>query len=210
MTLGGTWWKEARQSRSREQVRQRLLAQVKDEISTIEAWAKAHASLVSSDEPPELVRSRAQRDLDAAYDRMGQLAPELRRPITLQMVFSRVLLRHVPVRGVARLLRIIYYLSIVWIIFLGLINFSLPSSWSEPSAIIAAFIGYFTFAVVPAWIIGWLTMSLARRQERRKRERHLAGGGVPHPASTPNPPLPSGSWPGSETGSRPWPNSCQS
>jgi hypothetical protein len=208
VTLGLTWWKEARQSRSREHVRQRLLAQVKEEISMIEAWAKAHASLASSDEPPPLVRSRAQRDLDAAYDRMGQLAPELRQPITLQMTFSRLLLRHVPVRGGARFFRVVYYLSLVWLFALGLVAFPQPSSWSEPASILATFIAYFTFAAGPAWFLGWLTMSLAHRQERR-REQQMVGDRAPRPPGAPSPPLPPASWPAPETGPRPWPTSPQ-
>jgi hypothetical protein len=56
VTLLATWFKETTQRRGREQVRQRLLTQVKEEIGITEAWAKAHASLGPSPEPPPVIR----------------------------------------------------------------------------------------------------------------------------------------------------------
>jgi hypothetical protein len=169
VTIGGTWWKETQQGRSHEQVRQRLLIQVKDEISVIEAWAKAHGSLDAVGEPPAFVRERARQDLDVAYERMGQISPELRQPVTLQATLARLLVRHVPIRGGARVSRVVYYISLLMMVLWGSVGFFQPNSWASGTDIIATLLTYFTVAVVPAWLLRWLTMSLAQRQERRRQ-----------------------------------------
>src|SRR5687768_1816726 len=102
VSLLSAWSKEATQRRSSEQVRQRTLAYVKDEIAVIEAWIKAHASLEPSTVIPETVAARARHDLDSAYERMPELVPEPRRSITLHTLMSRLLLRHVRMTPIVR------------------------------------------------------------------------------------------------------------
>jgi hypothetical protein len=164
VTLLGAWWKETQHRRSREQVRQRLLTQVKDEIGMIEAWAKAHASLGSSAEPPPDVRERAQRDLDVAYARMAQLAPELRQPVTLQTVLSRLFLRHLRPTLAVRLLRYLYYAQLVMVVLWGLAGFSQPTSWSSPGNVFGTLGAYSIVAIIPAWLLATLILTIARRQ----------------------------------------------
>lgn len=162
--LLATWFKETFQRRGREQVRQRLVAQVKEEIGVIEAWATAHASCRSSSEPPPAVRERALRDLDTAYNRMQQFHPEPQEPVTLQIVVSHLFLRHLRVSWTVRGLRYIYYLALFMAFIWGLVGFSQPNSWSSVPASFATVTTYIIVAVLPALFVGWLTMYVSRRQ----------------------------------------------
>ena len=164
VVLLGTWFKEASQRRGREQVRQRLLAQVKEEIDLIDAWAKAHASFGSSGEPPLAIRERALRDLDPAYGRFQQFAPEVRGPVTFSNVLSHLFLRHLSVTLTVRFLRIVYYFTLVAATIWGLVGFSQPNSWSTVQASFLTVMTYITVAVLPALFFGWLTTYVARRQ----------------------------------------------
>jgi hypothetical protein len=163
VTVGGTWWKEAAQRRSGEQTRQRALTYIKDEVGIIEAWAKAYASLESSAEPPARVRERAYRDLDAAYDRMKQLAPGLQQSSTFRAVLLRLLLRNLPATLAVRLLRYVYYFTLFMAVIWAFVGFSQPDSWSTGTAIIITFMTYLTVAVAPPWIVARLAIFVARR-----------------------------------------------
>jgi hypothetical protein len=191
ITVGGAWLKEALQRRSREQVRERFLRQVKEEIAMIEAWAKAHAALGSTAEPPPAVRERAQRDLDQAYDRMARLAPQLPQPITLSLVLSRLFLRYVRPTSKVRLLRSLYYIALAMLVVWGLAGFFDPAAWSTPSTAFATIRAYLAVAVAPAWLLGWITCSTARHDgavtglsPRRGRESELLTGAVVPAAHT--------------------------
>lgn len=164
VVLLATWLKEASHRRGREQVHQRMLAQVKEELTLIDVWVKARGSFDPSGQPPLAVRERAIHDLDAAYGRLQQFDPEVRKPITFSTVVSRLLLRHLPVTVTARVLRIIYYLTLVAAIVWGAVGFSLPTSWSSVNASATTVITYIIVAVIPALFFGWLTTYVTKRQ----------------------------------------------
>jgi hypothetical protein len=167
VTLVGAWGKETAQRRSEEQVRERIRSQAKDEISTIEAWAKAHASLGETGEPLTAIRDRARHDLDRAYDRMMQLASARAPRPTLRSVLSRLLLRHLPARPAVRLFRGLYYFTLACAPFWGLIGFTQPTSWTDASAIAGSFMAFFILAVLPAWAFARIAVIAARRHEHR-------------------------------------------
>lgn len=181
VTLSGAWLKEAMQRRSREQTRQRLIAQTKEEISTIESWAKAHASLWSSEEPPESVRNRAQADLDTTYNRISRLTPEIRQPVRMQEVLSRLLLRHVQVKGLSRALRYLYYILLFMLFAWGAAAFSQPNSWSSVVFVLATLTTYFVVAIAPAWLLGFLTRYVAGRQAARPQQHSQGSADGPTP-----------------------------
>src|SRR3954447_21660396 len=68
ITVGGIWLKEALQRRGRDEERRRRMDQAKAQIEIVDAWARARASLNTSTDLAEGVRTRAQEALDVAYD----------------------------------------------------------------------------------------------------------------------------------------------
>jgi len=166
-TLGGTWWKDTAQRRSEEQIRERIRIQAKEEISTIEAWAKAHASLGESNEPLTTIRDRAHQDLDRAYERIMQVAAETPPRPTLKSILFRLLLRHLSNRWPVRMFRGLYYLTLVLAPVWGLVGFTQPSSWTDAHAIVVSFLTFFILAVVPAWAFARLAVFADRRHEAR-------------------------------------------
>ena len=163
VTLSGTWWKEAAQRRSGEQVRQRELTYLKDKVGIIEAWVKACASLEPSSEPPVAVRERAYHDLDAAYNRINQLAPNLRQALTFRAVLSRVFLRHLSATLTVRLLRYVYYFTLFMAVIWASVGFSQPDSWSTGAAIFATLMTYLIVAILPPVVLARLAVSAALR-----------------------------------------------
>lgn len=162
VSLLGAWWKETAQRRNAEQVRQRLVVYVKDEIGVIDAWMKAHAALDPSNAPPTAVRERARHDLDVAYDRMVRLVPENRRPITLQSLVSRLLLRHVSGGRTVLRRRQRYYFTLVLTVFWAFVGFTQPDAWATASDAATTLMVYFLLAVVPAWLAARSVLEAAR------------------------------------------------
>ena len=161
VSLLGAWWKESAQRRNREQVRQRHVAYVKDEIGVIEAWVRTHASLDSSAAPPAAVQERARRDLDVAYQRMTDLGPETRRPISLQSLVVRLLLRHLPATPEVRRRRTLYYVTLGLTPFWAVIGFTQPDSWTSPTDAAGTVMAYFLLAILPAWLAARRVLSVA-------------------------------------------------
>jgi hypothetical protein len=161
VSLLGAWWKETAQRRSREQVRQRHVAYVKDEIGVIEAWVRTHASLDPSATPSAAIRERARRDLDVAYQRMTDLGPESRRPITLQTLVARLLLRHLPATPEVRRRRGHYYVTLALTILWAFVTFTMPGAWNSPSDAATTVMAYFLLAILPAWLTGRRVLSAA-------------------------------------------------
>lgn len=167
VSLMGAWGKEAAQRRSQEQVRQRRLTFVKDEIGVIDAWARAHAALDPAQCPPTAVCERARLDLDQAYGRMTQLVPEARPPISLHALLSRLLMRHVPTTPEVRRRRYVYYIALGWAVFIGSIGFTMPGSWSTAYDVFITLWTCLLFGFLPAW--------LASRAVARAARTHHSG-----------------------------------
>jgi hypothetical protein len=177
VTLGGSWWKEAAQRRNREQVRQRGLTYIKDEVGIIETWVRAHASLQPSAEVPSVIRERAYHDLEAAYNRIRELAPELGQPVTLQMLLSRLLFRYLSSTPAVRLLRYVYYFFLFMAVIWAFVGFSQPQSWSTGTAVIVALLTYFIVAIIPALVSARLIVFAARRAAVKR----FPGGALQRP-----------------------------
>jgi hypothetical protein len=176
VSLLAAWWKETAQRRSAEQVRQRLVVYVKDEIGVIDAWMKAHAALDPSNTPPAAVRERARHDLDVAYDRMVQLVPENRRPITLQSLVTRLLLRHVPASRAVLRRRQLYYFTLVLTIVWAFFGFTPPNAWATANDAAVTLMVYFLLAVVPAWLAARSVLTAARDRESGNEQDRPAVG----------------------------------
>src|SRR3954463_13203542 len=159
------WITQVIKNRDEEQLRKKAVEQVRDEISVIDAWVKAHVALSSAAQLSDLVQSQARRDLDVAYDKMRKAAAQVpqRRWISLQEVISPLLLRRLNPRGAARIFQLIYYFSlfmiIVWVgTFVGQ-----QKSWTDPGELAASIFALVVLGVVPAWAFAKITVVLAHR-----------------------------------------------
>lgn len=151
----GAWIAQVLKNRDKEQLRQRAVKQAQDEISVIDAWIKAYAALSSTSQAPDLIRDQARQDLDAVYGRMREAAtqPAHRRSITFQEVLSRIFLRQLDPHGVARLFRLIYYLSLFMIIVWAGTAVSQQKSWTDPGELITSLFVFILLGIVPAWFL---------------------------------------------------------
>lgn len=186
ITVLVAWLQEIVRNRSRENARQRSLNQLKDEITAIEAWSSARIAVASDHEIDDL-RTKIRRDLDAAYQRLGDLSPSPKsldatdqrywdlspspdseeRSITLRGSVSRLLLRHVPVQGWSRFTRFIYYGFLIMLLVWMSAWISQQKSWTDPVELFASAISYVILAILPTLLLAWSTVRLGRGTNRQ-------------------------------------------
>lgn len=168
------WLQEIVRNRNRENSRQRRINQLKEEVAVIEAWSNARIAVASDHEQGDNVRSRARRDLDAIYQRIWEISPSPdteERSTALRGSVTRLLLRHVPVCGLSRFTRFVYYVSLVMLLVWGSAWIASQKSWTDPVELIASVFAYLFVAVLPTSLLAWSTLRLSRRSVRRHREQ---------------------------------------
>lgn len=84
------------------------------------------------------------------------------RPGPLKERVSRLLLRHVPTQGWSKYARFAYYISLGMLLVWATAAIADQKSWTDPTTIIASVFAYLVLAVLPAWLLGRLTIRLAR------------------------------------------------
>lgn len=123
----GFWLKERSDRRDRDNQRHRVLTQVRQEIDVIEAWVKAY-DLVAPPEGRSQASSKAQNELDLAYTRIADSLKESRevapRKTFRERLNAFLLIGRLQSRS-AKALRVLYYVSLAFIVIMIGVNTAL-------------------------------------------------------------------------------------
>jgi hypothetical protein len=149
------------------------VARAREQVSFIEDWLRAYQQLASPEMQAE-ARQRALTDLHRAYAVVDQTLAAVqtpKQPVNVRHVLSRLLLLQPLRTKTAKILRIVFYLSLAWLLLWvsAAVLFGAGIAASSTDSLLAdAFVGLGIFVlclaigVAPALPLYWLVLASDR------------------------------------------------
>lgn len=172
----GVWLRDWRRRRDDEYRRDRALSRATEEVAFIEAWTRAFEQ-VSEPSAKESARARARNDLERAYAVLassgsaevgtGVIGEGFREPVTLRRVLGTLLM--FPLHSkLAKVGRIVYYLSLLWaLLWTGVGSSVMLEDGARASDVLISAVLILVFGIAPAGGLGAIVWALDRRVTNR-------------------------------------------